>query len=74
MGNKHLRGWMELGLKERTFLYADNNTKLLESNKYGELYLLELNSRQSTEIPNNYLRELLYNSTDFSIYRLNLIR
>jgi hypothetical protein len=72
MGSKHLRGWMELELKERTFLFADNNTKLLASNKYGELYLLEINSRQSTEIPENYLQELSYNSTDFSLYRLKL--
>jgi hypothetical protein len=74
MGSKHLRGWMELELKERTFLFADNNTKLLASNKYRELYLLELISRQSTEIPVNYLQELAYNSTDFSLYRLKLIR
>lgn len=74
MGSKHLRGWMELELKERTFLFADNNTKLLASNKYGELYLLELISRQSTEIPENYLQELAYNSTDFSLYRLKLIK
>jgi hypothetical protein len=71
MGSKHLRGWMKLELKERTFLFADNNTKLLQSNKYGDLYLLELNSRQSTEIPENYLRGLTYNNTDFSLYKLN---
>jgi hypothetical protein len=74
MGSKHLRGWMELELKERTFLFADNNTKLLASNKYSELYLLDLISRQSTEVPENYLQELAYNSTDFSLYRLKLIR
>jgi hypothetical protein len=72
MGSKHLRGWMELELTERTFLFADNNTNLLTANKYGELYLLELNSRQSTEIPRNYLQELTYNSTDFSLYKLKL--
>jgi len=73
MGSKHLRGWMELELKERTFLFADNNTKLLESNKYSDSYLIEIKSRQSTEIPENYLSELAYNSTDFSLYRLKLI-
>ena len=72
MGSKHLRGWMELELKERTFLFGDNNTNLLGSIKYDELYLLELNSRLSTEIPENYLQELTYNSTDFSIYKLKL--
>ena len=56
MGSKHLRGWMELELKERTFLFADNNSKLLDSDKYTELYLLELKSRQSTRIPENYLQ------------------
>jgi hypothetical protein len=73
MGSKHLRGWMELELKERTFLFADNNSKLLESDKYSELYLLELKSRQSTMIPQNYLKELTYNSLEFSVYRLKLI-
>ena len=73
MGSKHLRGWMELELKERTFLFADNNSKLLDSDKYTELYLLELKSRQSTKIPENYLQELSYNKTDFSIFRLKLV-
>jgi hypothetical protein len=73
MGSKHLRGWMELELKERTFLFADNNSKLLESDKYSELYLLELKSRQSTMIPQNYLQDLTYNSPEFSVYRLKLI-
>jgi hypothetical protein len=73
MGSKHLRGWMELELKERTFLFADNNSKLLDSDKYSELYLLELISRQSTKIPENYLQELSYNKTDFSIFKLKLI-
>ena len=73
MGSKHLRGWMELELKGRSFLFADNNTRLLESNKFGELYLLELNSRQATEIPENYLQTLYYNNTDFSLYHLKRI-
>src|SRR5919108_3280222 len=67
MGSKHLRGWMELALKERTFLFADNNTKLLESSQHGELYLLELNSRQATAVPPNYLSELTYSNTDFNL-------
>ena len=49
MGSKHLRGWMEIELKGRSFLFVDNNTRLLESNKYSELYLLEINSRKETE-------------------------
>jgi uncharacterized membrane protein len=73
MGSKHLRGWMELELKGRTFLFADNNTRLLDSNKYGELYLLELDSRQAIEIPENYLRALSYNNADFSLYHLKRI-
>ncbi|HSA74106.1 MAG TPA: hypothetical protein VLD84_09145 [Nitrososphaeraceae archaeon] len=73
MGSKHLRGWMELELKGRTFLFADNNTGLLDSNKYSELYLLELYSRESTEIPENYLGALSYNNTDFSLYHLKRI-
>jgi len=73
MGSKHLRGWMELELKGRTFLFADNNTRLLESNRYGELYLLELNSRQATEKPENYLQTLSHNNTDFLLYHLKRI-
>jgi hypothetical protein len=73
MGSNYLRGWMELELKGRTFLFADNNTRLLDSNKYGELYLLELDSRQATEIPENYLRALSYNNADLSLYHLKRI-
>jgi hypothetical protein len=73
MGSKHLRGWMELELKGRTFQFADNNTRLLESNKYSELYLLEINSRQETKMPENYLQTLSYNNTDFSLYHLKRI-
>jgi len=73
MGSKHLRGWMELELKGRTFLFADNNSRLLDSNKYSELYLLDLDSRQATEIPDNYLQALSYNNTDLSLYHLKRI-
>ena len=73
LGSKHLRGWMELELKERTFLYADNNSKLLDSDRYSELYLLEIKSRQSTRIPETYLQELSYNNNEFSVFKLKLI-
>ena len=73
MGSKHLRGWMELELKGRTFLFADNNSRLLDSNKYRELYLLDLDSRQATEIPENYLQALSYNNADLSLYHLKRI-
>lgn len=73
MGSKHLRGWMELELKGRTFLFADNNTRLLDSNKYSELYLLEIKSRQETKMPENYLQKLSYNNTDFLLYHLKRI-
>ena len=68
MGSKHLRGWMELGLENRTFLFSDNNTRLLDSNKYSELYLLE--SNLVTEKLENYSPVLSYNNTDFSLYHL----
>jgi hypothetical protein len=73
MGSKHLRGWMGLELNDRIFLFADNNTGLLASNKYSELYLLELNSRQATEIPGNYLQVLSYSNADLSLYHLKRI-
>jgi hypothetical protein len=73
MGSNYLRGWMELELKGRTFLFADNNTRLLDSDRYGDLYLLEINSRQETKIPENYLQMLSYNNTDFSLYHLKRI-
>ena len=73
MGSKHLRGWMEIELKGRAFLFVDNNTRLLESNKYSELYLLEINSRKETKMPENYLQTLSYNNTDFSLYHLKRI-
>jgi len=68
MGSKHLRGWMELELENRTFLFSDNNTRLLDSNKYSELYLLE--SNLVTEKLENYSTVLSYNNTDFSLYHL----
>jgi len=71
IGSKHLRGWMELELENRTFLFSDNNTKLLHSNKYSELYLLE--SNLVTEKLENYSPVLSFNNTDFSLYHLKRI-
>ena len=71
IGSKHLRGWMELELENRTFLFSDNNTRLLDSNKYSELYLLE--SNLVTEKLENYSPVLSYNNTDFSLYHLKRI-
>lgn len=73
IGSKHLRGWFELELENRTFLFADNNTRLLDSNKYSELYLLESNSKQTTEKPENYLQVISHNNADFSLYQLKRI-
>ena len=43
VGSKHLRGWMELELENRTFLFSDNITEMINSNKYSEFYLLDSN-------------------------------
>jgi hypothetical protein len=69
MGSKHLRGWMELGLVNRTFLYSDNITEMVDSNKYSEFYLLESDS--VTDNLQNYTSNLSYNNTNFSLYQLN---
>jgi hypothetical protein len=68
MGSKHLRGWMELGLINRTFLYSDNITEMVDSNKYSEFYLLESDS--VTDNLQNYTSNLSYNNTNFSLYQL----
>jgi hypothetical protein len=68
MGSKHLRGWMELGLVNRTFLYSDNITEMVDSNKYSEFYLLESDS--VTDNLQNYTSDLSYNNTNFSLYQL----
>jgi len=68
VGSKHLRGWMELGLINRTFLYSDNVTELIDSNKYSEFYMLESDS--ITDNLQNYTSNLSYNNTDFSLYHL----
>jgi hypothetical protein len=68
-----LRGWIELELIERSFLFADNNSKLLDSDSYSELYLLEIKSRQPTRIPGTYLQELSYKNNEFSVFKLKLI-
>ena len=68
VGSKHLRGWMELGLINGTFLYSDNITEMVDSNKYGEFYLLESDS--VTDNFQNYTSNLSYNNTNFSLYHL----
>ena len=68
VGSKHLRGWMELGLINRTFLYSDNITEMVDPNKYSEFYLLESNS--VTDSFQNYTSNLSYNNTNFSLYHL----
>ncbi len=71
VGSKHLRGWMELELENRTFLFSDNITDLLNSNKYSEFYLLDSNLvRHQLQ---NYSSKLSYNNTDFSLYHLKRI-
>ncbi len=68
IGSKHLRGWMELGLINRTFLYSDNITEMVDSSKYSEFYLLESDS--VTNNLQNYISNLSYNNTNFSLYHL----
>ena len=43
VGSKHLRGWMELELENRTFLFSDNIRETLNSNKYRDFYSLDSN-------------------------------
>jgi hypothetical protein len=71
MGSKHLRGWMELELENRTYLFSDNITATLYSNKHSEFYLLE--SNLVTHQLQNYSSTLYYNNTDFSLYHLKSI-
>jgi len=71
MGSKHLRGWMELELENRTFLFSDNITDMLNSNKYSEFYLLDSNLVKHQL--QNYSSTLSYNNTDFSLYQLKRI-
>lgn len=71
MGSKHVRGWMELELDNRTFLYSDDITDLLKSNKYNEFYLLSRNS-ESFQLQ-NFSSSLSFNNSDFSLYHLKRI-
>jgi hypothetical protein len=71
MGSKHLRGWMELELENRTYLFSDTITATLYSNKHSEFYLLE--SNLVTHQLQNYSSTLYYNNTDFSLYHLKSI-
>ena len=68
VGSKHLRGWMELGLINRTFLYSDNITEMVDSNKYSEFFLLESDS--VTDNLQNYTSNLSYNNTNFTLFHL----
>jgi hypothetical protein len=71
MGSKHLRGWMELELENRAFLFSDNITDMIDSNKYSEFYLLDSNlgKRQFQKYSSN----LSFNNSDFSLYHLKRI-
>lgn len=71
IGSKHLRGWMELELDNRTFLYSDDITDLLKSNKYNEFYLLNRNS-ESFQLQ-NFSSNLSFNNSDFSLYHLKRV-
>jgi len=68
-GSKHLRGWMELGLENRTFQYSNNITEQLSLKNYEEVYLL--NSKNLT-IPQlkNYSSNLSYKNAAFALYYL----
>jgi hypothetical protein len=71
VGSKHLRGWMELGLINRTFLYSDDITEMVDSKKYRDFYLLD--SNLVTDNLQNYTSHLSYNNTNFSLYHLEHI-
>ncbi len=71
LGSKHLRGWMELGLENRAFLFSDNITDILNSNKYSEFYLLDSNI--VTHQLQNYSSNLSFNNSDYSLYHLKRI-
>jgi hypothetical protein len=75
VGSKHLRGWMELELKNRSFLFSDDIANKLYSNKYTEFYLLDSNSASNlvTHQLQNYSSTLSYNNTNYSLYHLKHI-
>ena len=71
VGSKHLRGWMELELENRSFLFSNDITDILHSNKYRDFYLLD--SNLVTHQLQNYTSTLSYNNTDFSLNHLKRI-
>ncbi|TLX88409.1 MAG: hypothetical protein E6L04_00765 [Thaumarchaeota archaeon] len=71
VGSKHLRGWMELELENRSFLFSNDITDILHSNKYRDFYLLD--SNLVTHRLQNYTSTLSYNNTDFSLNHLKRI-
>jgi hypothetical protein len=71
VGSKHLRGWMELELENRSFLFSNDITDILNSNKYRDFYLLD--SNLVTHQLQNYTSTLSYNNTDFSLNHLKRI-
>jgi hypothetical protein len=71
MGSKHLRGWMELELENRAFLFSDNITDMIDSNKYSEFYLLD--SNLGTRQFQKYSSTLSFNNSYFSLYHLKRI-
>jgi hypothetical protein len=71
VGSKHLRGWMELELENRSFLFSNDITDILNSNKYRDFYLLD--SNLVTHQLQNYTSTLSYNNTDFSLNHLKRV-
>jgi len=71
VGSKYLRGWMELGLENRSFLFSNDITNILNSNKYRDFYLMD--SNLVTHQLQNYTSTLSYKNTDFSLYHLKRI-
>jgi hypothetical protein len=66
-GDKHWRGWMELELKDRNYVYYPNLSEFISSSS-PERYWLTM-SKQSHTTNNN--SSLVHTDRIFSVYRLN---
>lgn len=66
-GNKHWRGWMDLELKDRSYAYFYNLTKLISFSSPDKYWL----TRNNESLSGNKNVSLLYNNQFFSVYKLN---
>lgn len=67
--NKHLRGWMELGLRDRYFQFYDENMTVIAGHEKN--YYLIITNKDSMLVSNNTGVQFIYGNDDFQLYKVH---